>query len=478
MKLIFYSIILSSFVLLSNISYTDSALNNYYIDGGIGNDTNNGLSPEKAWKSLNKLSKSSFKTGDHIFIKGHFVYDGNIVLNSLSGTKNSPITITSYDTTKVIIDAQDSLGLRFINCANLKISNLAIQGNGRLKGNSQNGIEFIQCSGIELNNIEVSGFMFSGVHVSGGHDISLKYIYAHDNGFCGIFAEPGVDKYGPDGSDFKVMKNLYIGYSVAANNPGCPLITDNHSGNGILVAGAQNCTIEYCEAMNNGWDMPREGNGPVGIWAYMSDSVLIQYCYSHHNKTSKNGKDGGGFDFDGGMRNSLMQYNISAYNEGGGYGIFQYAGATEWSHNAIRYNLSFNDGSKNGNCGIFMWCDPQAIPMKNFEATRNLIVSNQKYAINFEPGSYPAFNFKNNYFVLTAPTDRYIGGNFRDAIFDRNYYKSISGKRANKPQPAIIYDRNALEIDPKIDIEALKSEHFSSQTARQIIEKYLPSDEN
>ena len=41
-----------------------------------------------------------------------------------------------------------------------------------------------------------------------------------------------------------------------------------------------------------------------------------QYCFSHDNKTSPEGLDGGGFDFDGGITNSLMQYNLAMNNEG------------------------------------------------------------------------------------------------------------------------------------------------------------------
>ncbi len=44
--------------------------------------------------------------------------------------------------------------------------------------------------------------------------------------------------------------------------------------------------------------MPRPGNGPVGIWAYECDSLTIQYCYSHDNKTSNEEKTEADFDFD------------------------------------------------------------------------------------------------------------------------------------------------------------------------------------
>jgi len=45
-------------------------------------------------------------------------------------------------------------------------------------------------------------------------------------------------------------------------------------------------------------------------------------------------------------------------NEGAGYGLFQFAGATEWNNNIIRYNVSVNDGIKNSHAGIYVWCDP------------------------------------------------------------------------------------------------------------------------
>jgi hypothetical protein len=100
---------------------------------------------------------------------------------------------------------------------------------------------------------------------------------------------------------------------------------DNHSGSGILISGTDSAIVEYCLAKNNGWDQPWEGNGPIGIWAYHSNNVIIQHCIAHSNKTNPKGWDGGGFDFDGGVTNSVMQYNLSYNNMGPGYGLYQYS---------------------------------------------------------------------------------------------------------------------------------------------------------
>lgn len=47
------------------------------------------------------------------------------------------------------------------------------------------------------------------------------------------------------------------------------------------------------------------GGGPVGIWAYDSDSIVISYCTSRDNLSLRN--DGGGFDYDGGTTNSVRE---------------------------------------------------------------------------------------------------------------------------------------------------------------------------
>jgi hypothetical protein len=422
----------------------------YYIDFVSGNDSNSGKSAGDPWKTAKNVSSVGIIAGDQLLFKGGVVYSGEILLESLEGLQNCPIVIAAYGEGQAIIDAGNFTGIGIRNSENIVVKNFIIRGNGRLNGNIGNGLIVQQCNGVKIDSVEVSGFMWSGVNIIGGSDIDISHVYAHDNGFCGIYAEPIEKEYGSDGSKFKTLRNLRIAWSVAENNPGCPLIKDNHSGNGILIGGVVNGVIEYCEAMNNGWDMPRDGNGPVGIWAYMCDSIVIQHCYSHHNKTSEKGKDGGGFDFDGGITNSVMQYNISAFNEGAGYGIFQYAGATDWENNTLMYNISYNDGAKNGQAGIFMWYDPIALPMKNFNAYNNTIVSDQQYGINFEPGNYSGFVFSNNILLLTGNADRFIGGLFEGALFRNNNYWSVGNNAQKMAQPLVIYDKTPLVSNPEL----------------------------
>lgn len=427
----------------------------YYIDASVGSDYNDGLSPQNAWQTLEQASKGFYQAGDKILLKGGQTFQGSLKLKSVSGQPGLPIVISSFGGGRAIISSGNSLAVWANNCDFMVVKNLTCKGSGRLEGNKTSGVDFLQCKNITIDSIDVSGYLFSGVNFNGGSDIHIANIYAYDNGYCGIHvtSEPA----GGDNSQDKTVRNVYIGYSVTENNPGCPAIKDNHSGNGILVGGVTNALIEYCESTNNGWGMPREGNGPVGIWAYKSDSVVIQHCYSHHNKTSAKGKDGGGFDFDGGITNSIMQYNLSAYNEGAGYGIFQYDNATAWGNNIVRYNISLHDGIKNGECGILMWCDEKALPMKNLHAYNNTIVNKYGHGVNFLPGHYENFVFENNLFLITDSTSEFTAGKFTGASFLNNLYWNSFHATNGLPQPAVRFEEKPLLADPLLALNSFDS---------------------
>ncbi|MBA3705973.1 MAG: T9SS type A sorting domain-containing protein, partial [Bacteroidetes bacterium] len=92
--------------------------------------------------------------------------------------------------------------------------------------------------------------------------------------------------------------------------------------------------------------------------AWSCNNITIQFCESYNNSSgSGGGCDGLGFDFDGGITNSLMQYNYSHDNDGAGYLLGQYDYARPWSNNTVRYNISENDGRTNAG-GITLFKGP------------------------------------------------------------------------------------------------------------------------
>ena len=287
------------------------------------------------------------KKPGHIFFAGGQVFEGTLVLKNIKGQDSTPVRINSWGDGRAVIDGKNAEAIIIDSCENIWISDINIKGNGRKDGNRTNGLSVAHSGKCLIENLNATGFQKSGVDLYDCSVVVVKKVIASDNGFCGINVM---------GSDRKLSGKIRIQDCKAENNPGDPTNLDNHSGNGILVGVSDGVTIDHCTATNNGWDMPRQGNGPVGIWAWESDHITIQYCISYRNKTSKNAKDGGGFDLDGGVRNSLIQYCLSYENDGAGYGLFQYAGASPWADNIVRYCVSINDGhTTEGSGSFFIW---------------------------------------------------------------------------------------------------------------------------
>ncbi len=385
----------------------------YYVSPS-GNDANLGTSPATAWQTISKVNTKNLSPGDRVMFEAGQTFSGTITLNAPdSGTSGNEVEITSYGTGRATINGVNGKALSASGCDYLIIENLNFVGSGRLTGNTQNGVEISNGEHVEVNDIDVSGFQKSGLHATASDHVRFTNVYAHDNGFAGITS-------GWSG----LSTDLYIGYCVAENNPGDPTNLTNHSGNGILVGAVENCTIEFCEAMENGWDMPRTGNGPVGIWAYNANDVTIQFCIAHHNKSP--GSDGGGFDFDGGVTNSIIQYNYSHDNEGPGCGLFQYSGAAPWYDNIIRYNITQNDGITTGKVGIAVWAADGETDMNDADIYNNTVYNDMSggHAVTFWSGVWSGMRFRNNIFITDGSQ---ISGGASKGIFQGNLYWSTSG---------------------------------------------------
>ncbi len=67
----------------------------YFVDSILGSDTNSGTEVNKPWKTLSKLSTTSFVPGTTIYLKRGSVWSGTITI-SVSGQSGKPILFTSY----------------------------------------------------------------------------------------------------------------------------------------------------------------------------------------------------------------------------------------------------------------------------------------------------------------------------------------------------------------------------------------------
>jgi hypothetical protein len=421
LKIILFGIIL---FLTCCSSETGNIWRCYYVSGS-GRDSNPGTR-EKPWKTVSKINATNFNPGDTILLEGGSLFPGTICLDSLdSGSEGKEIFIGSYGNGRAIIDGGKSEGFVIEGCKYLSLNNLEIKGSGRKEGNNSDGVFITLSEHVNADGLEVSGFQHTGLHVHICSDIQITNVYTRNNGFSGINIT-GNTAGDPERFD---NEDIYIGYCIAENNPGDPTVPGNHSGNGILASSVNRGVIEYCESFNNGWDMPWTGNGPVGIWIWDCTDFKIQYCISHDNKTNPVAKDGGGFDLDGGVSNSVIQYCLSFNNQGGGYGLFEYGAAKPWENNTLRYCISFNDGSLNGG-SVAIWRGSTDLAMRNCDIYNNTFynATTHGYSLAIENNS-PGFRFFNNIFVFKGafllPGQKLIS-----ELFLGNCYFNLSGDKS------------------------------------------------
>lgn len=394
----------------SKLDGTNASVRGYYISNN-GNDNGDGTRGNP-WKSVAKIKGLVLHAGDSVLLQGGQTFSGTFMLNyNTAGTADRPVLITSYGSGRAVVNSGNEAGVVINNANYIKLENINVSGAGRKDGNTTNGISIAYSDNISISNIETAGFQKSGLLIRNCSNISVQQVFAHDNGYAGISVS---------GENFLKTdcRNITISHCRAENNPGDPTNRNNHSGNGIIISQCTKSKIAYCTATNNGWDMPRTGNGPVGIWAWEVDSLTIENCLSYRNKTSPGGGDGGGFDLDGGVTNSVIQDCLSYENEGSGIGLFEYDQAGPWNNNTIRYNISINDGNVSAaKAGIYIWNASRTEKLKNCFIYNNTVYNNRNAAISYSQESVnEGFVFYNNILVGNkeiisgnAVTGKYLG---------------------------------------------------------------------
>lgn len=356
----------------------------YYLATG-GDDAAAGTTPSTAWRSLERPNRTAFGPGDSLLLEGGRTFAGTLRLDAGDvGTPARPITVTSYGAGAATIDGGAGVGVLVRNTAGVRLTRMVVVGSSRAALDSisgdrstakigtalmeADGVLFVndlrgdvRVSYVRIDSVDVSGFAGRGVAIdgnagrSGFSDVRITRVSAHDNGVAGIYVSgefPLLDVLTSRLFDASYShRRVYVGHSRAFRNSGVPGRWRPNSGSGIVVSDVRGATVEHSVAFDNGWRCDSRSGGPVGIWAWDADSVVIQYNESYGNRVASR-KDGGGFDFDGGVTNSVMQYNYSHDNDGAGYLIYQFPYARPHRSNAVLYNVSRHDGRRNGYTGI------------------------------------------------------------------------------------------------------------------------------
>jgi hypothetical protein len=324
----------------------------YYISP-TGNDSQAGTSPSTAWQSISKLNSMTLLPGTIVMFEGGKNFPGTINLDaSDANDPANPILISSYGTGKATIQSGAGMGLYAFNTKGFKISDLIFEGSG-MYSNLTDGVKIhtnlggnIKLENITVNNVEIRNYGLVGLYIyssnynTGFKDLLVDHVHIYNIRENGLFVKGYTSPTHVGWSH----QNITIRNTEVNEVPGYA-DASTHRGSGIIMAQVDNGLIENSVAHHNGIGNTHCG-GPGGIWAYDCNNITIQRCESYKN-SSGSGCDGLGFDFDGGITNSVMQYNYSHDNDGAGYLLGQYDYARPWSNNVVRYNISENDGRTN-----------------------------------------------------------------------------------------------------------------------------------
>jgi hypothetical protein len=412
----------------------------YYVSPD-GNDRATGTSPGTAWKTLAKVSAVKLLPGDQVLLQGGAAFPGLLwITPDDAGVATNPLTVGSYGSGRATISAGNGVGIYIQDTSGVAISGVNVDGSGRTT-NTASGIYArnaragdVLLRGLELTDVDVGGFGKWGVLISGENgrsgfsDVRMLRVVAHDNGIGGILAHSALNA---------VHRRVEVVSSRAYANPGVAGLLKN-SGNGIVFGSVDQGTIQRSVATANG-GLNDSNEGGAGIWAYNSNRVTIQFNESYANRTGGT-VDGGGFDLDENVTNSVIQYNYSHNNDGAGYLLAQRYATLAHHDNVVRYNVGENDGRKNGGSGIRVW-----------GAVRDAeIYGNTIFMTRPPTGASEAFSLANN-----------SSGTFVNGVHLRNNIFSVKG--------VAMVSATARALSGAVDLRFQGNDYFAGSAKPKLI---------
>ncbi|WP_375419407.1 right-handed parallel beta-helix repeat-containing protein [uncultured Hymenobacter sp.] len=381
----------------------------YYVSS-TGNDARAGTTPATAWRSVARASAQPYGPGDRLLFEGGQTFGGSLWLpGSSRGTPAAPIVISSYGTGAATIASGSSYGFYGYNTAGIELRRLRFVGAGRLSNVSEGVFFYLDAAQttlrhLRLDSLDVSGYRGAGICIgssngtSGYADVRITNSQAHANG------EAGISSWA---DELAAHHDWYVGNCRVYDNAGRADVTNIHTGNGIVLGGIDGALVERCLAYNNGWLSAWPYGGPVGIWGYMCNNLVIQNCESHHNRSGTSA-DGGGFDLDGGCTNSVLQYNYSHDNQGAGYLLAQYPDAPPMHDLTVRYNVSENDARRHNYGAIHVWSTGASGGIQRAAIHNNTVLlsppadGSRPKAVNVSSGGFSNLSLRNNVLLTSG----------------------------------------------------------------------------
>ncbi|GIF23462.1 hypothetical protein BJ973_004073 [Actinoplanes tereljensis] len=365
----------------------------YYLDATGGNDANAGTSSAAPWKSLGKLTVTTFKAGDQILLKAGQVWSGYVWPKG-SGVTGSPIVLSSYGTgARPRIDGAGKVGStvklhnqQYWEIRNLEVTNTApATGTAGANLKDLRGIHIDGDNGTTLNHLYVDGVYVHDVTgqvnwIGGdaaGNAPGVTFQTGWDNSkkTGGIVFDTTVASITAPGSTPTILNDLAVQNSTISDTSFAGIVVKQYSGdatgatatgwgNRASVSDANfrphtNVVIRnnYISQANTAYGCNGvyltdvrgaliTGNtvykaGTSGIEAYFADNVTVEHNEIYQTSKKAGGADYNGIDPDKATTNILVQYNF-VHDNGDGILLCQFAfGSVTVRYNIIKSNTRY-----------------------------------------------------------------------------------------------------------------------------------------
>lgn len=444
-------------IALAILPYSFLQARSFYINSSTGEDSNEGTSVNRPWKTLQKVNNGTFLPGDSILFARGSVFHGQLKIN-VQGNKKNPVLFGSYGSGSMPVIAADGKfkeAVLLYNSSYVTIENLEITNTGVTRKPFRKGVyllldNFGEARQICLNHLYIHDVNGSDVKkAGGGAGISWnnrgKKVKSR---FDGLLIENcklvRTDRNGITGGGYTHRNNWYPNLHVVIRGNDLYDI----GGDGIVPIGCDGAIVEYNCLIKGGQRFP-EGDASAGIWPWSCDNTLIQYNFVAYMAGPW---DSQGYDSDWNCKHSVFQYNYSYDNLGGFFLICSPTKKKQAGNRRtiIRYNISYNDGGRvtwksAGFSPIFHISGP----VKNIRIYHNIVIRDRtanpkedKSLVTFTTwgGGWPShISFTKNYFITTDTfTCKY--GKTTHYSFSNNHW---IGHFVNCPKNAI---KNSISI--------------------------------
>ncbi len=316
----------------------------FHLDSENGNDTHDGRSTRKAWKTLSHAGNQTFQPGDEILLKRGSRFAGGLSLR-LHGTAQQPIVIGSYgEGAPPVIDSRGCIaGVRLQDSRHVIVKNLHITANGgKTTDGSDPGLRFgvyVQATHGETSHVTIDNLDIHGIYP----EVAREHEGRNPTTFLGTAI--AIEGNGEPSNSRFTVRNCRItntGFkAISLSQVRHVEVLDNHmtdiGGPAIQPGRVDDLVVRGNTVIRSGSSLdPRMHQRGSGIWPWTCKRVLIEKNTFMH---ARGAGDSCGIHIDYNCSDVVVQYNLSIDNEGG------FAEILGNNHNcAYRYNISVNDG--------------------------------------------------------------------------------------------------------------------------------------